>query len=493
MRRPKYLVLSVSLIALSSCAAVPVTDATLPTPDIAANWVATDSKTDQTSAGVQHGWLDDMNNGALTEFVDEVLANNPDFKATSFRLAAAGYTRDVTRGNRFPTLDASFDAQRQKTAGSSPENELSLGLDARWEADIWGKLAANRAGADAGFQATYQDLRAARLSLAAQVAQAWFDVVEAEAQLELSKQTVESYEQAVRVVSNRYERGLETGLDLRLITSSLEAERANASRQRDVLDSNKRKLEILAGRYPAAGIKTAGALPDQYEDIPLGLPMNLLEQRPDLRAAKARLLQAGYSQQSAEKDLLPSLSLTARTGNSSSTFSDLLKFDHVFWNLMGSITQPIFQGGKLRNAARAQQELFEAEKQVFAQTVLAAFQEVENALSAERSLKSRVKHTARAAENAVAARDVALDQYSRGLIKITVVLESQRQSLNQQSLLLSVKKQRINNRIALHLALGGDFTKDEDTQTLSDAGADAAQVSMAAEKTGTHLNEGNAL
>ncbi|HEC00981.1 MAG TPA: hypothetical protein ENI91_04760, partial [Sphingomonadales bacterium] len=114
--------------------------------------------------------------------------------------------------------------------------------------------------------------------------------------------------------------------------------------------------------------------------------------------------------------------------------------------------------------AKASKQQFEAEKQVFTKTLLAAFKEVEDALSSERALREQVEFTAKAAKNAVEAERVALDQYGRGLIKISTLLTSQRQSLAQQSQLLSVKKQLINNRIALHLALGGDFTTEQNNK-----------------------------
>ena len=158
--------------------------------------------------------------------------------------------------------------------------------------------------------------------------------------------------------------------------------------------------------------------------------------------------------------MLPSISITARGSNTSADFSELLKFDNIFWNLVGGITQPIFQGGQLRNSAKAEQMNFEAQKQNYAQTLLRAFKEVEDALDNDRTLAARVEHTALAAENAVAAAEVALIQYSQGLVRIATLLQSQRQSLTQQSQLLSIKKQRINNRISLYLSLGGDFYSD---------------------------------
>ena len=312
--------------------------------------------------------------------------------------------------------------------------------------------------------AAQYDRQGARLSLAAQVAQAWFDVMEAQAQLELAQKTVESFERAVRIVEKRFARGLSTGLDLRLIVSNYEASRASESSRHNQLDQQKRRLELLAGRYPAASITASGEIPDLSGDVPVGLPVNLLERRPDLQAAKARLYSAGYNSQAADKALLPAFSITASGNNSSQGFSDILQLDNIFWNVLGNLTQPIFQGGRLRYSAKASKKLFEAEKQVYARTLLTAFKEVEDALSSERALKEQVIYTAKAAENAIAAENVALDQYGRGLIKISVLLQSQRQSLAQQSQLLSIKRQRINNRIALHLALGGDFSKQEDIQ-----------------------------
>ncbi|MDG1438774.1 MAG: TolC family protein, partial [Emcibacteraceae bacterium] len=193
---------------------------------------------------------------------------------------------------------------------------------------------------------------------------------------------------------------------------------------------------------------------------PVGVPLDILERRPDLKSARARLYSAGYRVQAAEKAMLPSISITSRGSNTSEEFGQLLKFDNVFWNLVGGITQPIFQGGQLKYTAKAEQLNFEAQKQNYARTLLQAFKEVEDALDQDRSLAARAQHTELAVENAVAAERVALEQYSQGLIRIATLLQSQRSSLTQQSQLISIKKQRINNRISLYLSLGGDFSSD---------------------------------
>jgi multidrug efflux system outer membrane protein len=218
-----------------------------------------------------------------------------------------------------------------------------------------------------------------------------------------------------------------------------------------------RNLELFAGKYPSADMIVSGTIPDDLADIPIGIPLDIIERRPDLMAARARLYAAGYRSIAADKAMLPSITITARGNNTTEEFGELLKFDNVFWNLVGGITQPIFQGGQLKYTAKAEQFNFEAQKQNYATTLLRAFNEVENALDNDRTLAARVQFTETAAENAIAAERVALEQYSQGLIPIATLLQSQRSSLTQQSQLLSIRKQRINNRIALYLSLGGDF------------------------------------
>jgi len=461
MKRTKYLVLSVSVIALASCANSPITDKNLPVPDISANW----NTPGAISEDVRDGWLNDLKVDALSDFVAEVLKNNPGYQAQIHRMISAGYNLKVTQGNFYPTLNASLgDSRRSIQNPFTPSNNISLGLNTRWEIDVWSRLSAQTGASRATYNASRADLAGARLSLAAQVAQNWFDVMEAQDQVDLAKKTVESFERATKIARDRFSRGLNTGLDLRLIISSLEDSRATLSSRENQLGQQKRRLEILAGRFPSAQVIATGKIPDLTEDVPAGLPITLLERRPDLQAARAKLVSAGYNSKAANKALLPQLVLTASGNNTSPGFNNILKFDNIFWNVLANITQPIFQGGKLHYTAKAQEELFEAAKKDYASTVLAAFKEVEDALSSERALKQQVIHTRLAAEKAIDAEKVALDQYSRGLIKVSVLLQSQRQSLAQQSQLISVKKQQINNRIALYLALGGDFAAKEDIQ-----------------------------
>lgn len=456
MNTSKLFVTSALSLILASCATLPVDDGELTNSiDINAQW----QSSDEFAAAVENGWLDDLEMTALSDFVDQVLEKNPNYNEVALRMQAAGFNADASAGRLLPRVSGSASATRTGVEAPVPNtsNSFSLGLDASWEIDVWGKLSANAAAARSNYEVAQYDFYGARLSLAAQVSQAWFDVIEAKQQFELATATVQNYESATGIIRNRFERGLSSGLDLRLSITNLEASKATEKLRETTYNEALRRLELFAGRYPAANILVSGAIPDDLSEIPIGVPLDLLERRPDLQSAKARLYAAGYRAQGANKALLPSISITARGSNTTDEFGELLKFDNVFWNLVGGITQPIFQGGQLRYAAKAEQLNFEAQKQNYAQTLLRAFKEVEDALDRDKSLESRVEFTARAAQNAIAAEQVALEQYAQGLIRISTLLQSQRQSLTQQSQLLSIKKQRINNRISLYLSLGGDF------------------------------------
>lgn len=453
------------LLVMSACTSLPIDDRELSNSvDINNQWQASAEQT----MSVQNGWLDDLQMEELKSFVANVMLSNPNYNEVALRMQAAGFNARAAQGRLLPRLGASASGSRTGVEAPVP-NSFSVGFDASWEADVWGKLSASAALARSNYEVAEYDFYGARLSLAAQVAQSWFDVIEAKQQLDLSTSTVENYERATGIIRNRFERGLSSGLDLRLSITNLEAEKAREKLRETTYRQEIRKLELFAGRYPSASIVVSGEIPDQLSDIPVGVPLDLLERRPDLQSAKSRLYAAGYRSQAADKALLPSISITARGSNTTKEFAELLKYDNIFWNLVGGIAQPIFQGGQLRYSAKAEQMNFEAQKQNYAQTLLRAFKEVEDALDNDRSLAGRVEHTELAVQNAIAAEEVALVQYSQGLIRISTLLQSQRASLTQQSQLLNIKKQRINNRISLYLSLGGDFSSDNPPNILENA------------------------
>jgi NodT family efflux transporter outer membrane factor (OMF) lipoprotein len=268
---------------------------------------------------------------------------------------------------------------------------------------------------------------------------------------------VQSYERNKESVRSRFERGLVSSLDLRLVLSDLAGARALLENRREQYDRAVRQLEIILGRYPG-GLLTGGEqLPEVPGDIAAGLPAGLLIRRPDLIAAERRLVAAEARVDEARALLYPRLSLTAGGGTASQELSDLLDGDFRVWNLVGNLFQPLFQGGRLRagvDLADARvREAFEA----YADVLLNALAEVESELAAEEFLAGRERELAIATEQATAALKLAEERYASGLEDIITVLAAQRRTVEAESAYLDVRRRRLDARVDLHLALGGGF------------------------------------
>jgi NodT family efflux transporter outer membrane factor (OMF) lipoprotein len=422
-------------------------------------------------------WIRDFGSPALELLVDEALAANPDLSATAARLRAADARARIAGADRWPQLGLAFDASRTRSVlegggGSTAitRNRYALEATAAWELDLWGRLSDDTRAAVADARAAAADLEAARLSLAARTTRAWFAAIEAHQQLSLARTVVDYFRESGSVIEERYRLGISNALDLRLARENVaSAESLLAQREREY-DAALRALEVVLGRYPARSLSVPTELPELARAVPAGLPAQVLERRPDLRAARERLLASGERLRGENKNLLPGIRLTAAGGTASSELSDLLDYDALVWRLVAGITQPLFQGGRLE----AQRELAAAENQEtwarYADSVLVAFREVEEALAAEDQLRAEAGALARAATEAREAALLALDRYRQGLTDIVTLLEAQRRAVNSESTRLRVERLRLENRVDLYVALGGPFAPaDASASTVSSA------------------------
>jgi NodT family efflux transporter outer membrane factor (OMF) lipoprotein len=418
-------------------------------------------------------WWESFGDSNLVYLVEEALVENHDLKAMKARIDAAREQSRIIGADRLPSLDAQFGSQRQQQifvgfpipGETGPLKTRStahtFNLVANWELDLWGRVRSGRKAALADYLAATDDLRGARLSLVAQTVRGWLRLVESRQQLDLATRTAELFGSTSRTVRDRYERGLVSPLDLRLALSSESSAKALVHLRKSETNNAKRQLEALLGRYPAGTLDPAIALPELIADIPAGLPSELLERRPDLQAAKWRLEAATRRTTEAKAGRLPRISLTAGGGRTSSALGDLLDHDFSLWSIAGNAAQPIFQGGRLRSNVRLQKARVRASYENYESAILTAFREVETSLANESFLKARETELENAATQAKAAETLATTRYQAGLEPFVSVLESQRRSLDSEGLLLAVRRHRLDNRVALHLALGGGFLGDE--------------------------------
>lgn len=452
----------VLLLALGGCATPPDT---MPPPSVGApsGWSSDGFSTEEPQP-----WIKTFDDPRLSELVERALKNNPDLTATAARLDQTVAEARIAGADRIPGARADLDASRQKINAFGPQStggvrfeDYSLQMNVNWELDVWGRLRDQHAATIGRVQAAEADLRAARLSLAARVAQAWFNLLEARMQLELARDTAEADRKNLASLESRFERGLVDGLDLRRISSQSATSEAEVEQRNRAIDLARRNLSTLLGAYPSGEADADAELPDPPSALPAGLPAQLLSRRPDLIAAERRLAAAETEITSAKKEWLPQISLTAAGGTSSQEFEELLNSDFAVWNLGGNLTQPIFQGGRIAGGVDRAQALRDQAAADYKSAALQAFREVETALAAEPYLKNQYNQLHRAAEEAEAAEDLAWERYRQGTASFLDALDARRTADNTRSQAIRLRNQVLQNRIDLYLALGGPVLKPQ--------------------------------
>jgi len=399
-------------------------------------------------------WLSSFADPALSALVKDALNNNYDLKAAAARVDSAREQARIDGAARWPQLFFAA-GYRRDALPSSETGAFEALFTMSWEIDVWGRIKAAQQAAGQEAEAVAADYHGARLSLAARTAQSYFELIEANLQAEVAEQSIKDRRTIVELVRGRFARGLTRGLDLRLVLTDLANAEAQLAGSRNQVQIVTRRLEVLLGRYPGNSLKNRSALPTPPTALAAGLPSELLTRRPDLIAAWSRLQASDSRVESAKKNLLPRITLTAAGGTGSPALTDLMDPRAVAWNLAMGLVQPVFTGGRLKAGIRLNEARTEEAFNQYQSTALNAFREVEQALAAEFWLREQEQALKEAVEQTQASRKLAVYSYRQGLIEILTLLDSYRSTLNAQSAHLSVQRQLLSNRIDLYLALGG--------------------------------------
>ena len=421
-------------------------------------------------------WWEQYGDRQLAELIELALEQNNDLRAAAFRVDRATAAGRIAGADLKPSIGVGLNAQRQEqvfvglpipgapNVVSSTSNQFALTLETSWEVDLWGRLRAGARAALAEAQASRADLRGAQLSLSGQTAKLWFAVAEAQQQLDLTRESVESFATSTELVRSRYESGVRPSIDLRLALSNQYGAEALVAAAENGLDRALRRLETLLGRYPSATLLerfNIDRLPDLPPPVPVGLPSELVSRRPDLVAAERRLTAADQRLLVAQRSRYPRFALTARGGSVSDQLGDLLDGDFGVWALIGNLTAPVFQAGRLKAGVDQAQAAGNEALALYAGQVLRAYAEVETALAAEQRLRVRAARLRETAEQLEGARSLAETRYARGVGDYLTVLESQTRALNARIAWIRVRREMLTNRVDLHLALGGGFKTKE--------------------------------
>lgn len=461
--------LTTSLLAalLSGCAVGP--DHVRPATDVPTSYKLADGWVVAAPAdALDRGpWWQLFGDTVLDGLAARVEVSNQNIAAATAAYAQARALVREQRAAIFPTVSLSAGASRAGSGGgtgsgsndstSRSGNNFQLGIGASWEPDVWGRLGRASTAADANAQASLADLASAKLSAQGELVVNYLVLRQLDAQARLLADTVRGYERVQQITQNRYNAGVAPKTDL------LQAQTQLANAQADVLSLSQQRAQlenaiaVLLGQPPAQFTLAAQPWAPTVPAIPVGVPSTLLLRRPDITAAERRVAVANEQIGIAQSAFYPSINLSASAGLGTSRVADLFSASSTAWSLGLSAAQAVFNAGATRarvDGARAAQEQAVAR---YRQTVLGAFQSVEDQLAATQVLAQQqtLREQASAAANQVEAQ--VLNRYNAGQVGFTEVVNAQVTALNARRALAQVQVDRQVAAVSLVVALGGGW------------------------------------
>ncbi len=432
-------------------------------------WAATP----EAQAGIDSHWVGHIGGSKAESLVNEAFRKNPDMRVAAERVSRAVAAAATAGAAMNPQITAGLNANRQEQIfvglpigdgngiPSAIFENFGANFTVAWEPDVWGYRRAGQAALKADAQAEWNAWRAARASLAAQVMRSWLALAEANEQIGLAMETQELLKSTKDIVLDRFNNALAadggSAAEVRLAESEMATNEALTAQRQGEQAQALRQLEVLLGRYPRGTIANAVRLPKIPKRPPAGLPSELLLRRPDILEAERRFASTESLVKQANLAFYPSFSITGTAGASTEVFRRIFNSDFGVWSLAGGLTQSIWAGGQLKSEKTRITSNMRSNLAKLQSTVMKAFGEVEQALAAERFLMAREAAISKALKSAEEASDAAASEYSSGIGDALTLITAQGNRIALASQKVTLKRLILDNRITLHLALGGDY------------------------------------
>ncbi|MCK9238625.1 MAG: efflux transporter outer membrane subunit [Thiopseudomonas sp.] len=459
----RTLTLAVAL-GLSGCSMAPKYQQ--PEAPFAASWQAQAQQNAKTPDW-QHFFADEN----LQLLIETALEHNKDLRVAALNVEAFRAQYRIDRSALFPAVDAAGSGNRQRIPKNmSPTEEstinsqysASLGITA-WEIDFFGRLNSLRQQALETYFASEQAQRSAELSLIANVATAWLSHQADQASLALVQSTLETYESSLKLVQSRYDAGVASALELQQARTAADNARVSLAQFQRQVAQSRNALQMVLGA-PIPELKQNVELSSvQLAELPVALPAELLQRRPDILQAEHQLKAANANIGAARAAFFPSISLTTTAGSMSNELSDLFSSGSGTWLFQPQLRLPIFNSGRLKASldySKVQKDIRIAQYEKSIQT---AFQEVADGLIARSTYNEQLAAQDKLLESSQAYLDLAERRYREGVDNQLTLLDAQR-------LLFSTQQQRINTQLALltseinlYKSLGGSYQATSET------------------------------
>ena len=419
----------------------------------------------------QETWWHRLGDSQLDQLIAEALATAPDLRTARAKLRQARAGSDLALANLFPSLSASASANRSRTAtgaggSGAAQTVYAAGLDASWEPSIFGGLKDAAAGAEADLAAAAATLDATRVSLAAEVALNYVSLRAYQQRLAIANANVASQAETLQITDWRTQAGLTTMLDVEQARTNLEQSKASIPSLESGRAETEHHLALLTGKAAGAlreRLSEVGPLPLPPDKIAVGIPADTIRQRPDVRAAELALQAEIARTAQKEADRYPGLSLSGSWGWQAFSAASLGGSATLVRSLAGSLAGTLFDGGRIRSRIAVQDAVQEQALVAYEKSILAALEDVENALAAYAAGRERVTARRRAAESARNAASLARIQYEAGAVDFQKVLDTDRTRLSAEDGLASAEADVLTAVVKLYKALGGGWRADGDS------------------------------
>ena len=397
----------------------------------------------------------------LRRLIGIALRNNRDLRVAVLNIEQARAQYDIRRADRFPTVNAAVTGSRTPAAGGGITSLYTAGLAVTsWEIDFFGRVASLSEAALAQYLATEEGRKAAQISLVAAVATTWLSLVADQEQLELTRQTLATREESLRLTRLRFENGAASELDSRQAQSLYESARvAYAQQQRQrALDLNALAL-LLGEAVPADAPTTATTASLALPDLPAAAPSEVLVRRPDVRQAEQQLIAANANIGAARAAFFPRISLTAGIGTASNELSGLFKGGSWGWTAAPQLLLPIFDAGRNSAGLRSANVLRDIAIAQYEKAIQSAFREVADSLAGRATLGDQLQAQRNVVEAETARMRLSQLRYDNGVSSYLDLLDAQRSLFAAQQALIQTRLAQLQNQVLLYKALGGGWTE----------------------------------
>jgi multidrug efflux system outer membrane protein len=478
MRKGALAVVCVTLVVIAGCSVgpdyrQPTALKSEPVPSTYTIPTATNNvgewKTAEPSADQPRGaWWQVFGDSELNRLEMLAATENQNLVAAAARLEQSRADLGIARSDYYPQFSADPELTRQRTSRHAPlvkkdggtahtYNNFVAPLNMNWELDLWGRVRRQVELARANFVASADDLESARLAMQAEVAADYFSLRELDQERRVVADSIETFRRSLELTQNRRKGGIVSDLDV----SQAETQLRSTEAELPSLDLQRARtlhaLATLCGQSSISFQLTTAALTNAIPGVPARVPSELLERRPDIAAAERRMASANAQVGVAKSAFYPRVFLTGAAGFQSISADNLFDWPSRVWSLGPSVSLPIFTGGRNRSQLAGAKASFDESVANYRQTVLAAFQEVEDQLAAQKLLATQLDAQSAALTAARHTLEIANNRYKAGVVTYLEVATAQNVELTNERNVIQLEGQRLNAEVSLIKALGGDW------------------------------------